>query len=247
MLMKQKTYGRIELKYRLRHIDYLKLRNAITPFMKKDQHTRASSSKGYFVRSLYYDTYDYQAYHEKMSGDNQRVKYRLRSYSKEIYGVGLIRAELKVRISNRVEKHSTVISQKDYYSFIKRRCWLSNNNYILQEFERIAHQKDLQPLLLVEYYREGYRSRFGDDLRITFDHEVSSAHSNILFPDHLFFKEHHPNLLVMEIKFKDELPPWVFELVQNHGLKVIANSKFTQGIQVARKNLHHPHGVVIVR
>ena len=51
----------------------------------------------------------------------------------------------------------------------------------------------------------------------------------------------------MEIKYKDDLPSWVKNLVQAYGLKIIANSKFTQGIQAARHDLSHPDGIVIIR
>jgi hypothetical protein len=43
------------------------------------------------------------------------------------------------------------------------------------------------------------------------------------------------------------LPTWLEKLVRGHGLKVIANSKYTQSIQIARHDLHHPHNVILVR
>ena len=239
--------GRFELKYRLSHFQYLKLRNAIYPYMKKDRYTKVAAGNGYLVRSLYYDTYDYRAYFEKMSGNNQRIKFRLRSYSKTIKENGAVRVELKVRKANLVEKYSSFVPVDHYKYFILNRCWPQNNDPVLIEFERYLHLKDLRPQVITEYCREGYESRLNDGLRICFDHKVRSAHAADLFPGHLFFKMHHPHSIVLEIKFKDELSPWLKTLVQNQGLRIIANSKFTQAIQVARKDLYSPDGIVVVR
>lgn len=239
--------GRIELKYRISNFQYLKIRNATYAYMKKDHYTSASKSRGYLVRSLYYDTYDYSAYFEKMSGDCDRIKFRLRTYSDKIADVEAVRVELKVRKANLVEKHSTFISTEDYHYFMRRRSWPILDNPILAEFERYLHLRNLRPQVLIEYYREGYESRSKDGIRITFDHKVRSAHSATLFPEHLFFKVHHPHIVVAEIKFNDKLPSWLRALVQSQGLKIIANSKFTQGIQVARQDLHYPEGIVVVR
>jgi len=239
--------GRIELKYRINYFHYLKVRNAITPYMKKDRYTLLAAGKGYLVRSLYFDTYSYRAYHEKMSGDSDRIKFRLRCYSDVLNEQSIIKAELKVRKANIVEKHSTLITADQYLHFIKRRDWPEHNNPILNEFERCLHLKDLNPKVLIEYEREGYESRCKDSVRITFDHRVRSAQAAALFPGHVFFKVHHIKEVVLEIKFQDKLPHWLIQLVQSHGLKIIANSKFTQGIQVGRNDLIHPDGVVVVR
>lgn len=239
--------GRIESKYRISYFQYLKLRYTIVPYMKKDQFTLKASGKGYLVRSLYYDTYDYRAYHEKMSGDCDRIKFRLRTYDNNLNENSVIKAELKVRKANVVEKYSTIISADQYKYLINRRCWPENDNPILAEFERYLHLKELRPQVLIEYEREGYQSRNKGDVRITFDHKVRSAQAKDLFPGHLFFKEHHHHGVVLEIKFHDKYPDWLTTMTKSYGLKVIANSKFTQGIQVARNDLHHPDGIVVVR
>jgi hypothetical protein len=56
-----------------------------------------------------------------------------------------------------------------------------------------------------------------------------------------------PRNTVLEIKFKDNLPLWLGNLVREHGLKVIANSKYTEGLQIARHDLYHPEKVILVR
>lgn len=239
--------GRIELKYRISYFQYLKIRNAVRPYVKMDRFTSMSPEKGYLVRSLYYDTYDYRAYDEKMSGDSERIKYRLRSYSNDLDSESSVKVELKVRKANIVEKFSTPVSVDQYMYFLRHRSWPLSEDPVLIEFERLMNLKDLHPKVLIEYEREGYESRNKDGVRVTFDHKVRTAQAKDLLPRHLFFRVHHPHFVVLEIKLKGNLPWWLSSLARDHGLKVIANSKFTQGIQAARFDLHHPDGVVVIR
>ncbi len=239
--------ARFELKYRVFYHDYLKIINALSLYMEKDEFTKKANGKGYLVRSLYYDTDDYHSYHDKMAGNNERVKLRIRSYSEKPGDENVIRVELKKRKRNLVVKRGTIIKYWEYRKFMRCRHWDNEGDQILSEFENHLHSKLYNPKIIIEYQREAYRTKVKDDLRITFDHKVKSSHSKELFPKHSYYREHNPNAVVMEIKFKEELPIWIRTLVHDYGLKVIANSKFTQGIQASRHDLYHPGGVVVIR
>jgi SPX domain protein involved in polyphosphate accumulation len=239
---------RFEVKYRISIFDYHRLCIAIMPFMKRDFYTDRSSLKKYFVRSLYYDTYDYRLYNEKMSGDSERIKLRLRTYSKKISQQTVIRVELKVRKGNGMEKFGVSITPCEYLCFKKTGHWPSNLNPILQEYERHLHLWALKPQVLVEYVREGFEDRGREGVRITFDHKVCGAQADNLFPNSPpFFREFHPHNIVLEIKTKQNRPKWVHRLIHDYGLRWVANSKFAQGIQTARHDLCYPNGVVVVR
>lgn len=239
--------SRFELKYRIHYTDFLRIRNALTIYMKKDRYTRAAGGKGYLVRSLYFDSDDFTSYHEKMNGNGERLKLRIRSYSTGM-GKGMpVKAELKIRQGNLVIKKTTCVTDLEYMEFMRSGHWSNHDDPVLVEFESNFFGKSLKPKVLIEYLREGYESRIDNGLRITFDHKVRSAHADSLFPGHLFFREHNPGEVILEIKFKDEVPEWVKTLVFENGLKIIANSKFTQGIQASRNELHHPGGVVVIR
>lgn len=239
---------RFELKYIINYFQYHKIRIALLPYMKKDYYTMQAPDQKYFVRTLYYDTYDYDAYHEKMSGDYDRIKFRIRTYSRVFKKNAIVRVELKVRKGNTMEKFTSFVTGKDYLFFMKNKIWEEENNPVLNEFIRYMHMRDLKPQILIEYLREGYEDRAKKDLRITFDHNVKSAQDNVLFPDSkVFFRYHLPHTVVLEIKCKNDKPVWLTNLVRNYGLRLIANSKFTQGIQAARHDLYHPDGVVLIR
>ncbi len=238
---------RFELKYRLSYVEYLMVRHAILIYMKKDKYTQGKGDKGYYVRSLYFDSDDYRAYHEKMSGDSQRLKLRIRTYNSSEELSPKVRAEIKMRKGNLVLKRSSFVSIEGLKNFLRSRSFNDDQDQVLIEFEKNARAKILLPKVLIEYYREGYESRLESGLRITFDHRVKSAHSKELFPRNPFFREHNRGFVIMEAKFNDSLPRWMRDLVHSHGLKIIANSKFAQGIQLSRKDLCHPGGAIIVR
>lgn len=238
---------RFELKYRLTYFQYLKVRNAIKPYMTIDDFSRRARTNRYLVRSLYFDTPGYHAYEQKMNGDCDRVKFRLRTYTSKNNASNPIRVELKLREGNLTIKKSVFVPNDEYQHFMARHHWQNFQDPVTTEFERQSLSQGLNPVILVEYDREGYNTRFSSDLRITFDHQVRSAHTKTLFPEHTFFQTLMPRSVVLEIKFKESLPFWLSGLVRSQGLKVIANSKYTQGLQVARHHLHHPENVILVR
>lgn len=243
----EKSSWRFELKYRINYIEYQKLKIALAPHMQRDLYTKKSGQRRYLVRSLYFDTYDYHIFHQKMSGDSDRIKFRLRTYSETPLDNPLIRVEMKVRQANAMEKLGEAVSYGDYSYFMARKHWPEHNSPVLAEFERYLHLKELQPRVLTDYLREGFEDRARDGIRVTFDHRVSSAPARSLFPEKVFLRQHHPHGVIFEIKCRHDQPYWLRNLVRDYGLKLVANSKFTQGIQVARHDIYHPDGVVIVR
>lgn len=240
--------SRFELKYRINHFQYHKLKTAIIPFMRKDYYTQRTPESKYLVRSLYYDTYDYSSYHEKMDGDCDRIKFRIRTYSEEIKENTQIKVELKVRRGNLMIKYTSSISPSAYLFFHREKRWEDEQDPVLCEFLRYIHMRQMTPQVLVEYMREGYEDRSNIGLRVTFDHAVKSSGTDYLFPGkEAFFRHHIPHSVIFELKCRNERPKWITNLIRDHGLRLIANSKFTQGITASRNDLFHPDGVVLIR
>lgn len=231
---------RFESKYRISSHQYYQIKSALVPYMQLDKFTNATPRNKYRVRSLYFDTLDYQAYFEKISGDCDRVKFRIRTYAETLEDNPTIRVELKVRKGILMEKYSYFVTTPQYQEFMNEWHWPVENSPVLGEFERSLQLKHLRPKILVEYLREGYRSRSRENVRITFDHQVRSAFSTSLFPEKVFFRSHHPHVIVLEIKQYEKQPGWLRNIIQQHSLKTVANSKYAQGIEVARPDLVTP-------
>ncbi len=227
---------RFELKYHIPFQQYLAIRNALVPYMKQDEYTQPSGR--YIVRSLYYDSDDYQAYYEKIGGDYGRIKLRIRSYSDKASEAGLLKVELKTKFGTSMEKYSTFVTREDYEYFLAKNHWPKTSDQVLMEFERLYHLRALKPKVLLDYRREGYNCRDGSSLRLTFDHQVKSASSSSLFPDPVFFRNHYGHsTIILEIKCQGKQPAWLAAIVRQQGLRFIANSKYVQAIEISRPDV----------
>jgi len=230
-------YWRYELKYRLSQQDYWQVRNAIYPFIACDQYTKVAPSRKYLVRSLYFDTPDFQAYNEKLGGNHSRLKFRIRAYTDCVSTNSPVHVEAKIRNGARSQKIGAFVSVEQYLAFMQGFHWDGETNSILIEFERSVHARILRPKILVQYRREAYVSRARDDIRITFDHAVQSAQTKTLFPEHVFFHPHYAHSVILEIKHRDQQPYWLKDIVQTYSLKIEPNSKYCQGIDVTQLDL----------
>ncbi len=231
---------RFEYKYRLSIQQYYRVKAAIRPFVQADAFTSNAPRGGYLVRSLYYDSADMRAYQEKVDGDCDRTKLRIRTYTNNPLKKANYRVEMKTRKGVYSEKYSSFISPAWYESFLLNNHWPANSDPLLIEFERYIHLKTLLPLVLIEYQREGFNARAQPGLRITFDHQVQSTKADTLFPETSFFHKHYRGNIIFEIKCDKNQPAWLHELVQTQGLRIAANSKFTQGIELSRPELVRP-------
>jgi len=231
------TLSRFERKYRCNSAQYFALKNALYSFIQKDHYTLTSPQSRYLVRSLYYDTDDYKLFLEKMGGNSNRIKFRIRTYGNSHAENPDIRVELKARRANQSIKYSTFIDMKEYLYFIKQNHWENKEDPILHEFERHLHLFNLRPKSLVEYNREGYQTRDGNNIRLTFDHNIRSMHADQLFPSRVNWQSHYEQGIVFEIKHQDELPRWLNSIIKGHGLTLVANSKFALGIQVSQPDI----------
>jgi len=234
------TNLRYESKFRIDPKQYFKFKNGLYPFLKMDFFTLKAPKNRYHVRSLYFDTSDYHIYFEKIGGNCDRTKFRIRTYSDVIADKLDIRVEMKLRRGDLTEKYGAYIGIEECQHFLKTRHWLNNDHPVLMEFERQVLLRDLKPKLLVEYSREGFKALDGEDIRITFDHRISSAPSQVLFPKSVLWHNHYEQCIVLEIKHKGNLPVWLTKVIKENVLKLVSNSKFALGIESSQPDIIMP-------
>jgi len=228
---------RFEKKYRVSLSEYFAIKNSLIPHLNFDAFTKIAPMNKYLVRSLYFDTRDYRTYKEKINGDSNRIKFRIRTYDSQPRENADIRVELKVRVGNLMEKHWSFISLQQYETLLKKQKTRLDNNPVLVEFLRYIYKWDLVPKTLVQYLREGFQSKRQDGIRITFDHNIQCAYSKELFPKEVHWRKHYYSYVVMEIKYKENFPFWLNNLVHSYNLKIVPNSKYTNSIELASKDI----------
>lgn len=228
---------RFETKYQLDSFTYRRVLASLKGRVSPDEYSSRSVNGRYFVRSLYFDTYDYQAYQEKIIGLGNRIKLRMRTYEEHPADFQNVKLEIKCRYAALVGKYSALVQKSDYEEFLSHKCWGDLRGAEADEFRRIALLKDLRPKVLVDYRREAFIPHGHRDMRITFDHNLQFATASELYPHSARSYSTHPKIIVMEIKSKSELPSWLDVLIKQHSLKSVPNSKYAQAIEGTQHGL----------
>lgn len=81
-----------------------------------------------------------------------------------------------------------------------------------------------EPSILVGYDRKAFENE-GEMLRVTIDENIWAAKATKLFPANATIVQ-MPFNPVMEVKYKDELPEWLKDMIEDYGLKKASFSKF---------------------
>jgi len=229
---------RFEMKYILDLTTYFDIKKAILGRVREDNYSAIASDKKYLVRSLYYDTHHYQAYFEKITGEKNRIKLRVRSYWPTKSEVKFVNIELKTRLGVQIKKLHTQTSFENYLHFVQFNSWEDHSEPVLEEFERITRLLILRPVLLVDYFREAYVSKADSDVRITFDHNIKYSETNSLFPRSCIWRSNNPHDIVLEIKTQGELPPWLHNIIIENSLYSAPNSKYAIGVENTQNSIY---------
>ncbi len=177
---------RLEVKYVVDRTRRTALERDIRALMRLDAHSQAHG--GYTVRSLYFDTPDYMAYHEKVAGTAVRHKLRLRVYGDDPeHESPFVRLEIKSRIIGFIHKTTAVIALADYPE-LERAIWrrtLPPQRLMadpgVREFVRLQRQLNFEPKVIVQYRRQAFERPEHKRVRVSFDHEIVASRQLDLF------------------------------------------------------------------
>lgn len=229
---------RLEYKFLVNNRDLERLRQKLLPFLEYDPFVKGGdNSNEYTVRSIYYDSNNFDFYHEKIEGYKVRKKLRIRSYDRESDN-NLVFLEIKNKYDNFIGKNraplkfdnlESLLASKDVESYT-----LTNNGFAncLKDGEKFIHhvvKEGLRPTILIVYDREAYFSKFDKSLRITFDKNLrfydQPRIENLYLDEDLQYPL--PNHFVLELKFNNGYPRWLQNIVMEFGLMRRSVSKYT--------------------
>lgn len=219
--------SRNELKYYLSNIEYLILCERLSHILKPDAYSQPG--KGYFIRSLYFDSHDDECLYEKQSGVLYRQKYRMRIYDTKS---DIVKFEIKNKANNQIFKETASISKESAYRIIDRDYGelLKYNNPILNKIYKVFTEKQYEPKVIIDYTRDAFMFDFFN-IRITFDKDLHSNNTDFdLFSDNLHTV---PVILegkqIMEVKYEHVLPEYIQRSIQLDAMERMAISKYTLG------------------
>lgn len=218
---------RSELKYYISKNEYVALVNRLKFLLDPDKHSIPGI--GYYVRSLYFDSYDDKCLYEKQSGTMCRRKFRLRIYDTESQTV---KFEIKNKWNNQIFKESATISKDsaekiiagEYEELLEYKNPILNKAYI--EFTQYHYR----PTVVIDYDRDAFTLDFFN-LRVTIDKDLRSNNTDF----DIFSSNIHtvPVILegkqILELKYNECLPDYVRGIIQPIAFERCAISKYTLG------------------
>lgn len=234
--------GRYELKFPIDARQRADLLAEARDALQEDPHGTAAV---YRVSSLYFDSPERLAYHEKLDGEYRRRKFRLRWYPLPEQEQGAMSAaffEVKHRIDQRVLKERVALEPEGARAILEEPARLARlADYVrpgrggetvgsvLRQLER----QRLEPVAVISYVREAWMGALDQRLRLTFDSacqvllptgwtDAPLGTGRAILP---------PERYIMEVKFDRRLDRWLRDLVVSRGLVQRRFSKYARGVE----------------
>lgn len=234
-------FSRFEFKYVLPEAVRNELEREFQYFVELDPYVAQKPDAKYFVRSLYYDNADYVNYWEKEDGKKHRQKFRLRTYTQDADDGTPRFLEIKGRHNNLVFKHRTPVPDERRSDATDSALHGELTNELLatlpdgqvrDAFQYDLYRKRLKPVMLVDYMRRPYVSKYDPEFRITFDDSLRGTTTDVLHPDGRSVSYSVlPGYTILEVKFRFHMPKWFHRLIQTMELRRVSVSKYCKCCQ----------------
>jgi len=219
----QQSY-RHEFKYLISEPVMVLMRERIRNIIPLDPHAGAEGS--YSIRSLYFDDIYNTCYFENEDGTEPREKYRIRIYNASDSRINL---ECKRKDHGMTHKTSSLITKTQALQMIAEESmpFVVDHDAALLKFQLLNLQRHMRPSIIVEYQRAAYVYPVGN-VRITFDTNIVSSNDfGNFFQSGVFCRPILPiGFHLMEVKFDQFLPDFIYQSLQLNHLQQTTFSKF---------------------
>ena len=224
MIQPKQLKFRHELKYQITDAQVQLLKNRITHLIPPDRH--AGPSGTYTIRSLYFDDYEDRCLRENEDGTDPREKFRIR-----IYNHSTDRIMLECKRKERGKTHKTscplTVEQTRLLMAGKPLPDIGTQHPVLRKLTMLMLTRRMHPVVIVEYDRIPYVYKNGN-VRITLDTNIRSSAAVGSFLDETI--QSRPVLglgqQLLEVKYDEYLPDFIYRSLQLHSLRQTAFSKY---------------------
>lgn len=219
---------RSEWKYLEHNSLLMQIKERISGVLDLDTHS--SEDGHYSIHSLYFDDLYNTCTKENEAGDRIRYKYRIRYYGNN---TDYITLERKEKYNGYCYKKSCKLTRDEYIHLVDGDCseiiW-NTDKEVLREFALAIMTRGFGPKVIIDYERAAFVEPISN-IRITFDQCISASDEIDLFLDGNYHT--HPivdsDRGVLEVKFDDILPTYVYRMITNSSLTQQAFSKYYLG------------------
>ena len=215
---------RHELKYLISAGELQLIQNRLLHLLPQDSHTGEDGS--YSIRSLYFDDYTDRCFRENESGTDPREKFRIRIYN---HSTQRIMLECKRKERGKTLKTACFLQLEQARLLMEGKLLpdFDRLSPLLQKLQLQMMTCQMRPVVIVEYDRIPYVYRLGN-VRITLDTNISSSTAISGFLDPQIPKR--PVMPVgqqlLEVKYDEFLPDFIYYSLQLQNLRQTAFSKF---------------------
>ena len=215
---------RHELKYVISLGQIPMIQNRIRHLLPQDPNAGPTGS--YTIRSLYFDDYENRCYYENENGTDPREKFRIRIYD---HSTEKITLECKRKEHGKTLKTSCplTVEQTRLLMAGKPIPDIAKQPPVLQKLTVLMLTKRMRPVVIVEYDRIPYVYPNGN-VRITLDTNIASSSDVGSFLDETIPKRPVMPLgqQLLEVKYDEYLPDFIYRSLQLHSLGQTAFSKY---------------------
>ncbi|MBR5994216.1 MAG: polyphosphate polymerase domain-containing protein [Lachnospiraceae bacterium] len=223
-MKKEKDKYRHEFKYPISEPELRLIEERIKGILTKDPHVGASGK--YIISSLYFDDCFDSCFYENENGTDPREKFRIRIYN---HDSGRISLECKRKEKGKTLKNSCFLTKEQTEKIINDESLVISEDSpeVLKKFVNLQLSRGLKPRVIVEYERIPYIYKLGN-VRVTFDTHLSSSEDVKKFLIGGYVKRPVMPLgtELLEVKYDEFLPTYIYRALQIHGLTQTAFSKY---------------------
>ena len=230
---------RFEMKYLIDEIRAAGIVRYIRPFLQPDRYSKLQRGGMYPIVSLYLDSPELQLCRESLTGQKNRFKLRIRSYTDEPEYPRFF--EIKRRINQVILKSRARVTDGDVPLLLKGRSLppqgYSTDEKALNQFQLYVASIHAGPMVLIRYMRQAFEGTSEDRVRVTFDRELcyKVTHEPYVRLGGSGWQHHAltTGYTILEIKFTGRYPAWLTRLVRDFELEVTPVSKYATSLTQA--------------
>lgn len=213
---------RTEKKYPLSGRKIIMLSQSLRKCFPLDEYCR--DSRGYMVRSIYFDSISNADFFQKEAGIECRKKIRLRTYG----GNSPVKLEWKQKQGALQRKRSLMVKSSDVEKLLRGdyKCLLKYEEPIAKEFYTLMVTELYRPRSFVQYQRLAFIAP-ANNTRITLDSDLRVHEGNFsIFKEMPALYPVSVGTATLEVKYNGFLPSYVKDILSPFMLTEAAESKY---------------------
>lgn len=224
MIQRNAMKYRHELKYQISDAQLQLLKNRINHLIPADSH--AGENGAYTIRSLYFDDYENRCFRENEDGTDPREKFRIRIYN---HSAERITLECKRKERGKTHKTSCPLTREQTELLMQGKVLpdIASQPPLLRKLTMLMLTRRMRPVVIVEYERIPYVYKNGN-VRVTLDTNIRSSSAVGQFLEECL--PARPVLAageqLLEVKYDEYLPDFIYRSLQLHSLRQTAFSKY---------------------